>query len=106
MHDEITDSTASPTACAEPAQADRREVLRADLMGLADELDRHRDVARLYATGDLGTYTLPQVVCEYLDSLPAVFGQLCALVDNDLLEQIDHLDGFVSDNPPAANSNS
>lgn len=98
----LTETTLlEPSATEEQfTQADRREVFRADLMVLADEIDRHRDMARLFASADLGD--LPAIMREYLDGLPAAFGQLCSFVDHELL---DHLDGLVTgEEPPPADS--
>jgi hypothetical protein len=78
--------TASSSIYGELVKAERRDSLRVDLMGLADELDRHRDMARLFATADLGD--LPPIIREYLAGLPAAFEQLTACVD-ELVRDVD-----------------
>jgi hypothetical protein len=82
MHIKSTAPVASSTVSGELVQA-----LRADLMALADEIDRYRDIARLFTTADLGD--LPIIVREYLADLPAAFDRLTQFVDGDLLEQLD-----------------
>lgn len=79
MSDYSTELVSSSTVCGELAKADRPGSLRADLMALADELDRHGDIAHLVATADHGD--LPPIVAEYLAGLPAAFESLCAQVD-------------------------
>jgi hypothetical protein len=79
MSTQSTALVASSSLCGELVKAERRDSLRADLMALADDLDRHREIARLFATADGGD--LPPIVAEYLAGLPAAFEQLCAHID-------------------------
>jgi len=52
---------------------------------LADGLHRQADLARLYATGDVGE-EIPPVVREYIEGLPETFRRLMGFVDNELLK--------------------
>lgn len=86
-------TTASSSICGDLVKAERHDSLRADLMALADELDRHRDIARLFAAGNHGD--LPPIVAEYLAGLPAAFEQLTACVD----ELVPDMDSETVDQP-------
>ena len=58
-----------------------------DVMFLADDPDRLRDIGRRIATAAHGD--LPPIGSECLAGLPEAFEQLTAFVDHDLVDELD-----------------